>query len=348
MAIDIFERVRRYLAAIGPATAGSGESHKVVVAACMAGHDFGIELDHFMPILDDWNGSNNPPLKPQELRTQVSSAYRSAKSPFGHKRTEGGPADDGPPPPPPPPPEYPPVGEVAQLWEQCMGVDEHPAAAAWVASRGLDVGRLSTPRELPMARALRRVAGPNHPAAREGTKLQQPRWAGIGAEKITPWADTGYQLLIPCYDAAGTMRSFRARWVLDSPPPLGKAIPPRGFEARGLVMCNLSGLYLLRFGRWPDEQLERDRQLWIVEGEPDTLTLADMLRTTKSPERAVWGLYNGSWTAELAARIPDNADVVIGIHDDKAGQVYTDKVDRTLHGRVRLRRHVPKQQREAE
>ena len=44
MAIDTAERVRRYLRAIGPAVAGSGRSHATVLSACLAGHDFGLDL----------------------------------------------------------------------------------------------------------------------------------------------------------------------------------------------------------------------------------------------------------------------------------------------------------------
>lgn len=346
MGLDVTERLRRYLGRIPPAVAGSGTSHATILSACMAGHDFGVDLDAFLPLLEEWNNHNSPPLGSRELMTQVSSAYRSAKSAFGHKLADDDRRPAAEPTRRPPPPEYPPQEEVDRLWAQCMGVDEHPAASAWLASRGLDATHLSQPRELPMVRALRHLAGPDHPAAREGTKLQQPRWAGFGTERVTPWIDTGYQLLIPCYDATGMMRSFRARWVLDTPPPLGKAIPPRGFEARGLLMCNLGGLYLLKFGKWPDALKERNRQLWIVEGEPDTLTVAALMQTTNAPDRAVWGIYNGSWTAELAARVPDDADVVIGLHDDEAGRRYIDKVDRTLHGRVRLRMHRPKKRRE--
>jgi DnaJ-class molecular chaperone len=36
--------------------------------------------------------------------------------------------------------------------------DEHPGVAAWLASRGLDSARLSTPRELPLCRALQQYA----------------------------------------------------------------------------------------------------------------------------------------------------------------------------------------------
>lgn len=357
MGLPIDERVRRYLRAIGTAVAGSGESHKTVLSACLAGHDFGVDLDAFMPLLEEWNSSNSPPLPDRELRTQVSSAYRSARSVFGHKRDAGDTDQlDAPPRPPPAPPEYPPQDEVARLWEQSMPIDEHPQAAAWAASRGLDLGRLSTPREFPIARALRKfvtgvVVGASGLTVTQDrpTPLTLPRWASIGSpppQRPRSWADTGYQVIIPCFDAAGTMRSFRARWIESEAPPLGKAIPPSGYEARGLVMANLPGLWLLRFGKWPDTATTRNRQLWIVEGEPDTLTIADLIRTTKDDQRAVWGLYNGSWTAELAARVPGDTDVVLGIHDDPAGRVYTDKVDRSLHGRVCLRQHRPKRPRE--
>jgi hypothetical protein len=348
MPITITERVRLYLRAIGAAVAGSGESHKTVLAACLAGHDFGVDLDAFMPLLEEWNNGNQPPLDERALRTQVTSAYRSARSPFGHKLAADDAAPDAPRRDPPPPPEYPPADEVKRFWEMCMGLDEHPAASAWATSRGLSVGRLATPREFPLVRAVRRVAGPNHPSALPGARLNQPRWAAIGPDerKLTPWAETGYQVVIPCFDAAGAMRSFRARWIRPEDPVAGKAVPPRGFEARGLVMANLPGLWLLRFGAWPDSAKRGDRQLWIVEGEPDMLTVADLIRTTRDNERAVWGLYNGSWTVELSARIPDGADVVLGLHDDKAGHAYRDKVQRTLHGRVQLRQHRPKTPRE--
>lgn len=348
MGLPLDERVRRYLRAIGPAIAGSGESHKVTLSACLAGHDFGVDLSAFMPLLEEWNASNQPPLDPRALNTQVTSAYRSAKSPFGHKVNDGEEMPDAPRREPPPPPEYPPEAEVQKFWGMCMGIDEHPAAAAWAASRGLSVERMSTPRELPIARACRKFATEGQLGLIGGSRLPQPRWAAIGSpppQRPRSWVDTGYQVVIPCYDATGAMRSFRARWIEDGPPPLGKAIPPSGYEARGLVMCNLAGLWLLRFGRWPDHA-PANRQLWIVEGEPDTLTVADMIRTTKADQRAVWGLYNGSWTAELAARIPDGSDVVLGLHDDKAGHVYRDKVDRTLHGRVQLRQHRPRAPRE--
>lgn len=349
MGLDISERARRYLRAIGPAVAGSGQSHAKILSACLAGHDFGLELESFYQLLEEWNNGNDPPLDDRSLRTQVTSAYRSARSPFGHKAGEGDRDDDAPPLPPPPPPEYPPLDEVARLWAQCMPVTEHPAVLGWLASRGLDAGRLTALRELPMLKAIRKFAGEGHPSVVAGARLQQPRWAAIGSDdrRLTPWADTGYQALIPCYDAAGVMRSFRARWIREEPPPGAKALPPRGYEARGLVMANHAGLWLLRFGVWPDHLPEHQRQLWIVEGEPDTLTIADMLRQTRSNERAVWGLYNGSWTGDLAARVPDDADVVLGLHDDDAGRKYADKVDRTLRGRVRLRRHRPKRQREA-
>lgn len=349
MGLDTSERVRRYLRAIGPAVAGSGRSHATVLSACLAGHDFGLDLGAFYPLLDEWNGANQPPLDDRALRTQVESAYRSAKSPFGHKLDAADARDDGPPMPPPAPPEYPPVDEVARLWAQCRGVDEHPGVAAWLASRGLDPARLSQPREVPMCRALQQYAQAGHPTLSPGQRLWMPRWAAIGSDdrKLTPWTDTGYQVLIPCYDAAGVMRSFRARWIHLGDPPAAKAIPPRGFEARGLVMANIAGLWLLREGSWPAELAEHHRQLWLVEGEPDTLTFDDAVKQTRSCHRAVWGVYNGSWTAELAARVPDNADVVLGIHDDEAGRKYRDKVDRTLHGRVRLRVHVPKKPREA-
>lgn len=73
-AIDTPEWVRRYLRAIGPAVAGSGRSHATVLSACLAGHDFGLDLGAFFPLLDEWNGANQPPLGDRETTARLLDA----------------------------------------------------------------------------------------------------------------------------------------------------------------------------------------------------------------------------------------------------------------------------------
>jgi hypothetical protein len=81
-------------------------------------------------------------------------------------------------------------------------------------------------------------------------------------------------------------------------------------------------------------------RLWIVEGVPDFLTAATMLKG-RAPEDAVLGIISGSWTQQFAARVPDGAHVAIAVHHDKAGEAYTERIAASLAGRVQLERWTP-------
>jgi hypothetical protein len=53
---------------------------------------------------------------------------------------------------------------------------------------------------------------------------------------------------------------------------------------------------------------------------------------------AVLGIVNGSWTEEIAARIPDGTRVVVRTHSDGAGDDYAAKIVHSLSARCSLSR----------
>lgn len=205
-------------------------------------------------------------------------------------------------PPPEPEREYPPAAEVDALWSSTTPLDVE--AAAWAAQRGLVASRMDD-----LARSL--------PA--EG---ELPRWASYRGQS---WRETGHRVIVPVFDAAGARRSVRAIRVVDGDSP--KRLPPGGHKAAGLVMACDIARAMLRGTYAPARVL-------VVEGEPDFLTAATM-QTTHMYARI--GITSGSWTTDLAARIPQTAKVFLGTHDDPAGEKYAKAIAATLPAHTLLR-----------
>jgi hypothetical protein len=59
----------------------------------------------------------------------------------------------------------------------------------------------------------------------------------------------------------------------------------------------------------------------ITEGAIDFLTVATHYGCTEYAP-AVLGVFSGSWSDELAARIPTECRVVVRVHRDEAGEKY--------------------------
>jgi hypothetical protein len=114
---------------------------------------------------------------------------------------------------------------------------------------------------------------------------------------------------VPLHDASGgAMRSLHARSLAAIRPGVrGKAVSSKGYEVLGLVMANAAARVLLRG--------QRHVRLRIVQGVPDFLTAAALAQP-------VLGIVAGSWTAELAARVPEGTPVEIATHADAAGERY--------------------------
>src|SRR5262249_22559024 len=146
------------------------------------------------------------------------------------------------------------------------------------------------------------------------------------------------------FDATGRHRSFRARRIsIDQPSPRSilteetpKNLTPAGYKMGGLVMAEGLALQVLQRGSWPDWC--RKRQLVVVEGEPDFLTRVSMYSDADEDAPAVMGVMSGSWTAEMAARVPDGTEVIIRTDNDSAGETYAEKIIASLTGRCPMRR----------
>lgn len=212
---------------------------------------------------------------------------------------------------PSPPRGFPPADAVAALWSTCGPVGDDPIVSAYLVGRGLDPDAVDLER---LARAL-----PGDAAL--------PAWA-LGPNG--PWTTSGHRLVVPSYSAKGVLATLRARSVVPDVEP--KALAPSGYAVRGAVMADLVGAALLR----GDQLVAWNHAVVVVEGEPDFLTWGTNRSDATEHVPAVFGVESGAWTEELAARIPDGANVVIRTHHDPAGDQYAQAVARTLGARCRL------------
>jgi len=209
------------------------------------------------------------------------------------------------------------MSEVRALWDACRPCAADTAVAAWLRSRAVDPVLVDL---LGLARAL--------PAGVTG-----PRWASYRGEAAAPapWAALGYRVLVPMYDAAGELRSIRARHIGPARDDLPKALPPSGHGCKGLAMACPLGSLMLAVAGWP---WWAERRVLITEGEPDLLTWAT--RGDIPRRLAVLGVGgSGQWTEALADRIPDGSIVIIRTDPDDAGDAYAAEIVETLRGRCR-------------
>jgi hypothetical protein len=209
------------------------------------------------------------------------------------------------------------MNEVRALWDACRPCCADADIAAWLRSRVVDpalVDRLGLARALPSG-------------------LAGPRWASYRGQAAAParWAALGYRVIVPMYDAAGDLRSVRARYIGPSGDDLPKALPPSGYGCKGLVMaCPLAAIMLAVAG-WP---WWAERRVVIAEGEPDFLTWAT--RGELPRKLAVLGVGgSGQWTEALADRIPNESNVIIRTDPDDAGDAYAAEIVASLRGRCR-------------
>ena len=205
-----------------------------------------------------------------------------------------------------PAPVRPPHAEVAALLDACVRASDDREVSAWLESRGLDADDVSR-RDL--VRALPRG-------------VEVPSWA-------RRWHWSGHRAIMPLVGADGVTRSVRARSVRGAPP---KAQSPAGCELRGLVLADVRGVDLLRGEPWAIASAA-SRGLAIAEGEPDYLALAADRPVCDRASPAVLGIVAGSWTDEIAARIPDGARVTVLCDDDPTGRRYSDQICAALASR---------------
>jgi hypothetical protein len=155
-----------------------------------------------------------------------------------------------------------------------------------------------------------------------------PSWARYGRRS---WVQTGHRLIVPVYDHAGRLRLVRGwRWQDDDSP---KRLAAAGCSVKGLVMTAGRGLALLldRLPTWI--HLLR---LLIVEGEPDFLAAVRAWA-----DWCVLGIVSGSWTDELAQRVPAGTRVLIRTDADAAGDKYARRIAETLRHCREVDRWIP-------
>jgi hypothetical protein len=197
--------------------------------------------------------------------------------------------------------EYPPAGEVLELWGAALPIADVEPCAVALALRGLFPGP-------ELARAL--VVPP------------APRWARY---RGASWLESGHRVLQRTFDEAGTLRSLRA-WQVDRGVEGPKRLPPAGHRATGIVLANEAALAILRA---PAEPV----RLLIAEGESDHLSLCQ-----RYPGFAVLGVFSGSWSTSFAERIPFGSLVTIRTDHDAAGDRYAETIAKTLTGRALVKR----------
>lgn len=184
--------------------------------------------------------------------------------------------------------DYPPAAEVARMLGRCR----HPAGSVehWLRSRGVDAGAL----------AGAGVVG------ELGTSPEA--WAVYSGDS---WARQGYRAVVPMVDAAGAIRSVRARQVwsgADRP----KALPPTGYSASGLMMAGRRERQALAGGAL--------RAVVLVEGEPAWLRWWAM-----GPGVPTLGIVAGSWSEAWTERLRGARVLVVTDHDE-AGDRYAERI----------------------
>lgn len=216
---------------------------------------------------------------------------------------------------PPPLRRPPPLAEVGAFWAQCPPVCENPALArALLELRGLD----------PAVIADRDLARTLPPAG------WLPRWAWHNGQS---WRDSAHTLIVPLYDATGTLRSLHARSLLPGAEP--KGLSPAGHTSAGLVLADSFARELLARGvppSWPPSQVPT---VLVCEGATDYLTDATFYGEWEYAP-ATLAVISGSWSKDVAARIPDGARVIVRTHNDPAGIKYMKEVAESLCARCQV------------
>ena len=138
--------------------------------------------------------------------------------------------------------------------------------------------------------------------------------------------------MTPMVDACGDVRSLRAwTWGDDKP----KRVAPAGFSCKGLVFAEGLARQVLKLRAAPDWWRSGEPlRIVITEGEPDFLTWSSLASDCDAYAPAVMGVVSGSWSLDIANRIPSEATVIIRTHQDEAGERYAEKIYETLAGRV--------------
>lgn len=216
-------------------------------------------------------------------------------------------------------------GEVQEFWLHALEPLSQPSKASenalkWLSQRGFADQYITNITDHDLARIL-----PHQTSC--------PKWARFAGQ---PWNKQGYHLIFPAFNSQGEIASLRARKISKSSGP--KSIAPDGAgafpTARNFVQANDIGQLLLETGKKPEWWTENvPIKIVVVEGEPDFLSWAARVSDADEHPLAVFGIWSGAWTDEIAARIPEGSRIIIRTDHDKAGNRYAEKVRSTLSKR---------------
>jgi hypothetical protein len=161
--------------------------------------------------------------------------------------------------------------------------------------------------------------------------------AGLHA---APCADsTPYRLILPVYDSAGELVSYRRRWTSASSPAGPKEYGLKGCRAhhRGRVHACPLARWMLS-GDADAVELVRANGIIIVEGGPDFITAVASWSDADDDAPAVLGIWTSSVSsiALWRERIPADAPVCIATDADKAGNKYAAEIAARLGSPGRL------------
>jgi 5S rRNA maturation endonuclease (ribonuclease M5) len=212
----------------------------------------------------------------------------------------------------PAPITYPPDHQVRALWRR--GTPVCGPVADYLAGRRIDPGAVA---DRDLARVLP-VDG-------------LPPWASLGGRS---WADTGHHLLVPCFDERGAMCSLLARNTRGGAP---KSLGPSGYGRRGLIMADSLARQLLHDGERPEWFGEHEVRIAIAEGEIDFLLAATAAGDADEYAHASLGIFSGSLTDQIAARIPYGSKIIIATDHDEQGERYARSIAQALRS---ARRHL--------
>lgn len=208
----------------------------------------------------------------------------------------------------------PPVVEVERLWAGCAPMSDDADLSRQLVTRRIDP-KVVTARDL--ARALR-------------TQGPLPGWA----RGESRWWREGNRCILPLYNPAGDFVSLHARAVAPAQEH-SKGLLPAGHSAAGLFFADGPALAILRQGITTRSPRSSPLRLMIAEGGIDFLTLACCYGDTDD-RPAIFGILAGSWSSELAQRIPSGCHVAIKTHRDTAGRRYRDRIADSIGSRCRV------------
>lgn len=144
-------------------------------------------------------------------------------------------------------------------------------------------------------------------------------------------------LVVPLFNPYGVVRSVLGRSVTSGAPL--KSCSASGGRA-GLAMLDgiAHDLLTLRGAHELGVDRRSDVRVCVSEGEIDWMTWAS--RATQDDRTAYIGVVSGSWSRELADRIPSGCVVVDRTHDDPGGRRMGARVADTLRHRCTVLRPV--------